>query len=360
MKTNFTLWKFALPFLSPFLFSQITYESSDFTEIGETYQVVNMANPGSYDFTATGANYSWNFPNLQLAEPTNSGYEDPNNSAFKNIWCLYHFYLFDCDERFQNEFNMGMPMGDNFEIGEYSFSDVYQHSFKSNSEFQLKMLAGNVNLNGTNLPAILEFQNPDVLMRFPIQYNDTYTDNSSIDMDFTALGVDLVVNATGTRTNHVEGWGSLNVRNKIYAQTLKLKSTNVQFLNVYFEGGHNEIPVTTVTYSWFDKNYGIPVLTVNGTEMEGEFIPTGITYLFEESMGVQENLAIQSVIYPNPTTGKLNVILENNEFIQSIQVMDYSGKIVGKNLNISNLPNGNYLIKIQTNKRIISEKIIRK
>jgi hypothetical protein len=360
MQRNFTFLKVVFSFLSPFLFSQITYESSDFTTVGETYQLVNTASPTDFNFTETGENFSWNFSGLPLEDAQTTEYENPNNSPFKSIWCLYHFYLFDCDDRFNENFNMGMPLGEELNLGEYSFSNIYQHSQKSNSDFQLKMIAGNVNLGGTELPGILEYQNSDVLFQFPIVYNQTYSDTSSMDMDFNALGVDLIVNATGTRNNQVEGWGSLNVRNKIYANTLKLKSTNVQFFNIYFEGQHNEIPVTMVSYSWFDKDYGIPVLTVNGTEVEGEFIPATVSYIFDESMRTLDASTTKTWVYPNPTTGKIQVNLETNEQIESVQIMDYSGKLVSRNLDLSNLPKGSYVLKIQTNKKVISEKIIRK
>src|SRR5690606_26107978 len=112
------------------------------------------------------------------------GHEDPNNSPFKNTWCLCHLYIFNCNSTFNENFNLGSSLGENLTLGEYSFNDVYQHAYKSNTEFQIKMIAGNINLGVTNLPGILEFQDPDVMLKFPINYNETYTDNSSIDMDF--------------------------------------------------------------------------------------------------------------------------------------------------------------------------------
>lgn len=353
---------FSILILSCFSFSlgQITYNSSDFATIGETFEVVNTIETNGLDFTQSGVNHIWDYSSIPISEVVSYGYEDPNNSPFKNTWCLYHLHLFNCNSMFDENFNMGMTLPQSFSIGEYAFENPYQHLMKTNNELQSKMFGANVNLGETTLPAILEYNDPDVLFQFPMIYNAGYTDTSGIDMDFTALGINLIVTMDGMRTNNVVGWGELKVRNHTYANTLKVRSVSTQNFNIYYEGQHTEVPVSATTYYWFDKDYGIPVLTVTGTEIAGEFVPGTVTYIYQPGMAVNDLNLNQSLIYPNPTTGKLNLKLNQNEAVKSIQIYDQSGKLISHQLDLSQSPKGIYTVKIETSKGIYSEKIIRK
>lgn len=261
---------------------------------------------------------------------------------------------------FDENFNMGSNSNQTIQLETFTLSNVYQHLYKSNSNIEMKLFGANVDLEGNNLPAILEYSDPDILFQFPMNFNDSFSDNNSINMDFTDLGYDLLVESTGTRANQVEGYGDLKIRNYVFEDVLKVKSALTQFFNVYLEGQHTAVELPTVTYFWLDKNYGIPVLTVTGTEVEGLFIPTSISYVWVESMNNLEVISEKAIVYPNPTSGKINVQLESNEVIKSVQIMDASGKIVSRKLELTNFPKGTYILKIQTNKRQISEKMIRK
>lgn len=355
-----TLLSLAILSCFSFSFGQITYNSSDFASNGETFQVVNTVETNGLDFVQSGVNHTWDYSTIPISEVANYGYDDPNNSPFKNTWCLYHLYLFNCDSMFDENFNMGMTLPQSFAIGEYEFNNPYQHLMKTDSELQSKMFGANVNLGGTTLPAILEYSDPDVLFQFPMMYNAGYTDASEIDMNFNDLGIDLVVTMDGTRTNNVVGYGELKVRNHTYANTLKVRSISNQNFNIYYEGQHTVVPVATTTYYWFDKDFGIPVFMVAGTEVEGQFVPGTVTYIYQAGMSVNDLNLNKSVIYPNPTSGKLNLKLNQNETVKSIQIYDSSGKLIGNQLDLSQKPKGIYTVKIKTSKGNYSEKIIRK
>lgn len=360
MTKNLSLFCFCFFSIFQFSFGQITYESSDFAGNGESYPIITITDPTAFDFTETGSDFTWDFNSLPSSDIENYGYEDPNNSPFKNVWCLYYFYIFNCDSMFDENFNMGLNSNQTLELETFTLSNVYQHFYKSNSNIEMKMFGANVDLEGNTLPAILEYSDPDVLFQFPMNFNDSFSDNNSINMDFNDLGYDLLVESTGTRTNQVEGYGDLKIRNHVFEDVLKVKSSLTQFFNVYLEGQHTTVELPTVTYFWFDKDYGIPVLTVTGTEVEGAFIPASVSYVWVESMNISDFISEKVIIYPNPTSGKINVQLEMNEEMESIEIIDASGKVVSLNLDTTHLSKGTYILKIQTNKRLISEKIIRK
>jgi hypothetical protein len=71
-------------------------------------------------------------------------------------------------------------------------------------------------------------------------------------------------------------------------------------------------------------------------------------------------------IYPNPSNDKLNVELKSNSYqIKNSQIMDMLGRIINSNgsikkLNISNLPNGIYQLKIILNNNVQINKTFQK
>lgn len=342
------------------VFAQITYESSDYADIGSTFNHVRITDASGFDFEQTGANFSWNYSSLTTAPPIEQVYEDPNNSPYKTTWCLLHLYIPNCNSNFNAAFNLGLPTTETFTLGDYALNDLYIHLFKTNTEINQKMFGGEVTIDGSTIPGILEFDDPDKLLEFPMNFNDTFTDTNSIDVDLSPVGFDLQVQSTGTRTNHVEGWGSLQIPNHTFPNTLKVKSVSTQIANVTYQGETTVVPIDVTSFMWFDKDHGNPVLQVTGAYVDGVFTPTTVNYTYFEPMGVQDAALSESIIYPNPTTGMLSVKLQTGESIVDVQIYNSSGQLVGSKLNLSTLPNGIYQVAIKTNKRIISEKIVRK
>ncbi len=67
-------------------------------------------------------------------------------------------------------------------------------------------------------------------------------------------------------------------------------------------------------------------------------------------------------IFPNPTSDFINIKTENK--VESVEIFDYSGKLLlqqkSKKINIQHLNQGNYLLKITTDKGSLTKKIIKK
>ncbi len=84
----------------------------------------------------------------------------------------------------------------------------------------------------------------------------------------------------------------------------------------------------------------------------------------KQTMGINENIAQEISIYPNPTRGKV-FFKTNNAF--DYQITDNSGKVIlngsttnGNNVDLQNLPAGLYLMKIKSQNNTIFKKIIKR
>ena len=90
-------------------------------------------------------------------------------------------------------------------------------------------------------------------------------------------------------------------------------------------------------------------------------------YTVDQLAAVNDKLPSNSAsIYPNPANSEVTVSVDNKYHVQSIQMMDITGREVKNltannvvNINISDLKSGYYILNIQTTEGVISSKLIK-
>jgi hypothetical protein len=108
------------------------------------------------------------------------------------------------------------------------------------------------------------------------------------------------------------------------------------------------------------------VYTVTGTNANGCSNKSTITQNVSDCLGLKENKSGSVRIYPNPTTGEFTVEL-NNTSEKIVEVMDLTGRIISSStgsqesvtVNIANLANGIYYVKIQSSNTVDVVKIVK-
>jgi PKD repeat protein len=261
--------------------AQMTYLSSDFATANEEFTVSKASGFAGMNFASTGANYNWNYAGLDADSQSTTGWQDASGSGYKLSWCLSHFYIFNCNSQYNGNFNMSSIMSDDINIGDYTISNIVEHSRVSATEFSNRMRGMTVNVNGIPLPMTVDYDDPDEIYQFPMNYNDSYTTTGHFSLDLTDLGMDFTYNVSTQRTNTVQGWGTLTTPMGMFPNVLKVKSVVQRTDEVVVAGITIPIPMTTVSYQWFSKDHGIPVLQADGIELFNFFIPTNVQYLDE-------------------------------------------------------------------------------
>jgi len=121
----------------------------------------------------------------------------------------------------------------------------------------------------------------------------------------------------------------------------------------------------------FDLN-GLPsAINDNGSGWEIYDSGTGQVfdgvYEFEGEciLSIEGNLLPKLVIHPNPTSDTINLVFPNSEEIIGMALYDISGKQMDvksttNTIDVSNLPNGLYILKINSEEGIASRKIVKK
>jgi hypothetical protein len=108
----------------------------------------------------------------------------------------------------------------------------------------------------------------------------------------------------------------------------------------------------------YGETYHISLKVTNGAGLDELFISNGQTYL--EGLSIVENELDDIVVYPNPVS---NIIFIDTDLIDlSLELYDLNGKILERStdatINVRNVADGKYVLKIQNGSQFILKSII--
>lgn len=266
MKAHFS---FYLCFMCGVLFAQSTYNSSQFAAIGDSFYVTS-ANNLALDYETTGTNYNWDFSTLVGTSQSQLQYRNPTQTGF--LWA----FLFNT-----NNTNLASTNNDpqtlNLPGQVVRLTDAYNYFRKSTTELRQTGSAYKINYNGLPIPVTNQYTDADILYRFPIQYGNVDTDNSSYTISVPTL---FYQENDLERSNEVDGWGSLSTPYGNYTNVLRMKTTLVSNDSISLLGtGLPRTIRTTRELKWFDTTQKIPVLKVTQNSVGGNWVTTTVEYL---------------------------------------------------------------------------------
>jgi len=258
-------------FLFTITYSQITYNSTDFASVNDSF-IVSKANSVqlfAYDFQQTGANHIWDYDTLSANTQKYQKYIDPDNSEYKINWITNCVSggggVVWCNNSWNDTTNLCLISEDTLVIGPISLSNIAE-LYKKNSQVLEKSIKGmTVGFGQLPVKMVANYTNADTIFNFPIQYLNADSASSAYNADFNSVGIDIIIKKNQKRVNYVEGWGSLTTPYGTYSSVLKMK-TLIYHNDSTFFGGNPAPPNQTVDviYQWFNSAFGIPVLTVEG------------------------------------------------------------------------------------------------
>ena len=266
MRTNFF---FIVAFICTQMQGQATYNSNQFAAVGDVFYLTS-ANNLSLDYETTGANHTWDFASLVGTSQSQLQFKNPTSTGF--LW----LFIYN-----QNNTNIAATNNDpqTLNLPGQLVEVTNSHNFykKSATDFRQTGSASNVNYNGTQLPLTNQYSDSDIIYRFPIQYGNTDTDNSSYTINIPTL---LYQENTLERSNEVDGWGSLSTPYGNYANVLRMKTNLISNDSIALLGtGLPRTIRTTREFKWFDTTQKIPVLKVTQSDATGSWVTTDVEYL---------------------------------------------------------------------------------
>jgi len=163
---------------------------------------------------------------------------------------------------------------------------------------------------------------------------------------YPATGVPMTFNVTvGTAQTAAAQSTVLQsfTENSPTAYTQRTASYTAPTTGIYYFGFHNNSPIGTVqSFLFFD------------------------TLEFTSVLGTNEFLDSKLSVYPNPTKGLIDISNDTDATISSVEVSDLNGRVVKRislgndtQVNISELSQGVYLLKIISDKGIVTKKVVK-
>ncbi len=227
---------------------------------------------------------------------------------------------------------------------------IYYHSLASGF-----YLVGQHNGNDT-----IRYSDSEMIMKFPFNYNDTYTDNFR--GTFYLSGSYWA--RTGSITVTADAWGKLVLNFDSFTNVMRLHIQ--ENFSDSSTAGTGLIPITRDSYEWFLPNHHYPICTMrNITVNGGAAIPSGEFMDKGSVAGMLEHDFFSSspAVFPNPASGTVNLTysLAMEAGVQleitnlAGQVLSLSGskqQAVGAHqevLHLEQYGKGNYLITVIVN-----------
>lgn len=247
--------------------AQIQITQSHMPSINDTIRYSSAAGT-SFNFVQKGANYNWNYSNLGITGQGLYKYEAVTSTPYSIL--LLSKLPFGA---------IGYKVADSIGAGQFSFKNLYNFYEKKSNVW--RAVGTGFTLSALPVPTGGIYSDFDEIYTLPLNYNDS--DFTTFQVT-TPLGNQLLTLGSykqkGTRTNKVEGWGTITTPYGSNINCLKIKSvvTEIDSIKISTPAVNLGFPADRVEYRWLSTTEKIPVLEVVGTEVGGIFTPNQVRY----------------------------------------------------------------------------------
>lgn len=335
-------------------FAQITINSSQFPNVGDTLRMSVGIIDQSIDFQISGPDQNWDFSTLILdSQVVNQFKPISASSSFSQLYfgsfapLEYRANYFTEELAFPISSNMGSPI---------PIEQVIRFT-QLNSD-SMSIVGYAMTTNGTEIPV-----KSDIIEKvydFPLVY-----DNSWQSKGFTVLNLNplynLIFKQAKERYSVIDGWGTITTPFGSF-EALRIKHIIYEVDSLYFDDGSSQgqwtiIPVPeSHEYEWYSNTEKNPILKITTNINLGVEIISNITYrdIYRESLNLTEKHTLSTRVFPNPVTN--NLYIQSTSKLDELEICSLEGKIIEHiqpnaffyNLNTSSMAPGSYLVKLKS------------
>lgn len=336
---------------SSYSFSQITINSTHLPVVKDTLRMSRAVMDASIDFQSTGADFTWDFSNLQNNDQKLNTYSSISSSGsitqfiFGSMAAAKHkaSYYLPNEDLPLNNLPAALPI---------TFSDINQ--FIKNHADSMTLVGLSMKVNGQEIPA--KADTVETKYKFPMNFGDAHVGRSYINLDLNPI-YNAIWRQHRKRTTEVDGWGEITTPFGTYT-VLRIhhRIEESDSFKVAIGPFNNwiGIPVPLVhEYEWRAMEEKEPILLIKTTETNGTETVTAIEYRNEFMLGLAKN-ELNFNLYPNPATHFLTVEAKSN--MDNFEIITMDGRVAIKgelngtysNLDIQSLKSGSYLLRISS------------
>lgn len=324
--------------------SQITITSSDMPSAGSSYVIAAAGLFDGFDFTETGENYIWDYSSISSTGQTTETYSYISSAPF-----TYQFL-------FNNPFDQAHLASytiqtEGFSVAQVSFENFYEFYKNSTDDYRIVGYGATVN----SLPVPAQTNPTDVVYDFPLEFENTNSSYSEWPIAIPTIGSYLLKQ---TRSYEVDGHGTIILPNGTY-ECLRVKMEIEAIDSLYIEalGFGFALPRNSTEYHWLANGQGVPVLKAVynlGFASQVEYLDT--------PDNVVEVSSLTFNVFPTLASDFIQVSNDLNQQMIA-RLYTISGKLIidesnERLIDTSYLPNGMYVVELQTSGQIYRQQIV--
>ena len=337
--------------------SQISLTSINVPQTNDTLRVSDAVIDGSMDFIATGANYNWDFSNLQFNGQKLNEYQ-PVTSAGLFIQFVFGSTV---PQNYRASYYVatnGLPLNNLPAQLPISISDISQfYKLRTDS---LTMIGLKLTINGQEVPA--KADTIETKYKFPLEYGNSHFSRGYTTLDLNPI-YDGIWIQHRTRQTDVDGWGQITTPlGSFQALRIHHRITESDSFYVSFNGFAFWVPIPVPEsheYEWRALEEKEPILLVRTSDIQGAENVTSVEYKNVYTVGINENEMTSVAIYPNPVQDLLEIQSPVN--FKEYLVLSADGRLILKGnlsagsqqlVDVSSLTIGSYLIHLKSDSGI--------
>lgn len=264
-------------------------------------------------------------------------------ASAQNYWYIQGEYTFSPPEP-QGTYNMAQYDGTQVTIAGMTYTEIYSQNAENQS---LTKLEGAYRIEGGQVYFREwddnQYEEEELLYDYDLEEGDFFNEDDDHPMKVEA--VTTIIDENGVERKKIEfSFLTLPYETEYWIEGI---GSSRGFLNV----GEYEPDDDGAIFHLlcFHKSWNVIYINPVFNECDEDFIS-------ETSM---EN---SLEIYPNPANEIVNILNNNDLTISNIEIIDMFGRVVlcaegGNEINVSNLPQGEYFVKINTENKTISKKL---
>lgn len=317
-----TLTLFAALFLLPlFMSAQVQYTSNDFANPGSTslYSSAGAMQIAGENFSDTGEDYVWDFTGLEAESQQHNSFIDPEFNGFRESFIALCVAggggLMECLGLWNELAYMSQTSADTLDLGGVSIASLTSIYDKTDEAFLQSMVAGMIGTESGFIPVVLELEDHDTILQFPMEYQEDFISHGRYVIDLTPTGEEFKYTWDRVTETTVEGYGSLHLPWNSYDEVLKVIKEIEISDTLVVSGTTIENPFNNqVVYQWYDVNEEMVVFEVTGYRVFGGFeIYTNAEYMDTVRCLQPSALFYTSPLFPalDPETGTCEVTFNN-------------------------------------------------
>ncbi|MBI2259029.1 MAG: T9SS type A sorting domain-containing protein [Flavobacteriia bacterium] len=320
-------------FIAKSNFSQ-TYNSTDYADQNDTVYL-SKANLNGANFDTTGNGIVWDYSTLVGNSQTREVFANPTQTGYSLAQFAYIYNT--------NNTNLAQTNGQTIAVGSLTATDPYSYFKKTSSLLQQSASVYKIVVGSTSLSVKNTFDTPDILYKFPINYGDADSSNSSFSTNIPSL---YSRNTQMKRVNHVVGVGTVITPYGTFNNALKIESVVTQTDSFSLNGvGYSPTTIVYKELKWLDPSKKYPVLIVRKDQVNSVFVTSTINYLDNQYFYEPSSLF---AYYPVCPIGGDTIQFQNLSTNSDNYSWDFGDPSSGTN-NTSSLQNPNHVFLIPGN-----------